>query len=173
MGFKEMIKKTRLAFYRGLRDGNPNSRIGDWAVCLVTGKPFSHCELVASLATIGSDVYANMLSSSLRDGGVRGVSRQLVPGRWLVVEFDGDSKPAIEYIRGRFGVPYGWLDLFSFLLPFRVSWDGSDFCSEIVADSLKLPNAWHTSPGDLWDWAVQQPGARVVPDDELRNAWRA
>ena len=73
LGFKEMIKKTRLAFYRGLRDENPNSRIGDWAVCWVTGKPFSHCELVASLATIGSDVYANMLSSSLRDNGVRGV----------------------------------------------------------------------------------------------------
>ena len=59
------------------------------------------------------------------------------------------------------------------LLPFRVSWSGSDFCSEVVADSLKLPNAWHTSPGDLWDWAVQQPGARVVPDDELMIPWSA
>ncbi len=34
-------------------------------------------------------------------------------------------------------------------------------------------NPWHTSPGDLLDWAVQQPGARVVPDDELRIAWSA
>ena len=70
-------------------------------------------------------------------------------------------------------VPYGWLDLLSFLLPFRVSWSGSDFCSEVVAAALGLDKPWHTSPGDLWDWAVQQPGARVVPDDELRNAWRA
>ena len=165
--------KTRIAFYRGRKGQNPAARIGDRLICWVTGKPFSHCELVVSLVTLGSDVYSTMLSSSLRDGGVRGVSRKLVPGRWLVVEFDGDSKPAIEYIRGRIGVPYGWFDLFSFLLPFRVSWDGSDFCSEIVADSLKLPNAWRTSPGDLYDWAMQQPGARVVPDDELRIAWRA
>ena len=165
--------KTRIAFYRGRRSQNRHALIGDRLICWVTGKPFSHCELVVSLVTLGGEVYSTMLSSSLRDGGVRGVSRQLVPGRWLVVEFDGDSKPAIAYIRNRIGVPYGWFDLFSFLLPFRVSWDGSDFCSEIVADSLKLPNAWRTSPGDLWDWAVQQPGARVVPDDELRVAWSA
>ena len=48
-----------------------------------------------------------------------------------------------------------------------------DFCSEVLAMFLGLPRPWHTSPGDLWDWAVQQPGARAVPEDELRNAWRA
>lgn len=36
-----------------------------------------------------------------------------------------------------------------------------------------LDKPWHTSPGDLWDWAAQQPGARVVPDDELRITWSA
>lgn len=165
--------KTRIAFYRGRRSQNDNALIGDRLICWVTGKPFSHCELVVSLVTLGSEVYSTMLSSSLRDGGVRGVSRKLVPGRWLVVEFDGDSKPAIQYIRGRIGTPYGWFDLFSFLLPWRVSWSGSDFCSEVVSAALGLPEPWHTSPGDLYDWAMQQPGARVVPEDELRNAWRA
>ena len=168
-----MIKKTRLAFYRGRKSQNDHALLGDRLICWVTGKPFSHCELVSSLVTIGGEVYSTMLSSSLRDGGVRGVSRQLVPGRWLVVEFEGDSKPAIEYIRGRIGTPYGWLDLLSFLLPFRVSWSGSDFCSEVVSAALGLDKPWHTSPGDLWDWAVQQPGARVVPDDELRITWSA
>ena len=71
------------------------------------------------------------------------------------------------------GTPYGWLDLLSFLLPFRVSWSGSDFCSEVVAAALGLDKPWHTSPGDLWDWAVQQPGARAVPEDELRTPWSA
>ena len=168
-----MTKKTRLAFYKGRKSENRKSLVGDWLICWVTGKPFSHCELVVSLVALGSEVYSTMLSSSLRDGGVRGVSRKLVPGRWLVVEFDGDSKPAIEYIRGRIGTPYGWLDLLSFLLPWRVSWSGSDFCSEVVAAALGLDKPWRTSPGDLWDWAVQQPGARAVPEDELRNAWRA
>ena len=38
---------------------------------------------------------------------------------------------------------------------------------------LGLDKPWHTSPGDLWEWAVQQPGARVVPEDELRTPWSA
>ena len=165
--------KTRIAFYMGRKSQNDHALIGDRLICWVTGKPFSHCELVVSLVTLGSEVYSTMLSSSLRDGGVRGVSRKLVPGRWLVVEFDGDSKPAIQYIRGRIGTPYGWFDLFSFLLPWRVSWSGSDFCSEVVSAALGLPKPWHTSPGDLYDWAMQHPGARVVADDELRIAWSA
>ena len=45
--------------------------------------------------------------------------------------------------------------------------------SEVVSAALGLDKPWHTSPGDLWDWAVQQPGARAVPEDELRNAWGA
>lgn len=165
--------KTRIAFYRGRKGQNPAARIGDRLICWVTGKPFSHCELVVSLVPIGSEVYSTMLSSSLRDGGVRGVSRQLVPGRWIVVEFDGDSKPAIEYIRGRIGTPYGWFDLLSFLLPWRVSWSGSDFCSEVIANAFGLPKPWRVSPGDLYDWAMAQDGARIVPDDELRTRWVA
>ena len=31
----------------------------------------------------------------------------------------------------------------------------------------------HALIGDLFDWAVQQPGARVVPDEELRTPWSA
>ena len=163
---------TRLAFKLG-KYGTPGSMIGDWLICLVTGKPFSHCELVESLVPIGSEVYSTMLSSSLRDGGVRGVTRKLVPGRWVVVEFDGDSKQAVEYIKGRFGIPYGWFDLLSFLLPWRVSWSGSDFCSEVIAASFGLPEPWHTSPGTLYDWAMAQDGARIVPDEELRARWVA
>ena len=53
------------------------------------------------------------------------------------------------------------------------------FDSDLIASRLALFLAealWAIMlfwPGDLWDWAVQQPGARVVPDDELRNAWSA
>lgn len=173
--------KTRIAFYRGRKSQNPAARIGDRLICWVTGKPFSHCELVEWVGmTHGWNIHgevrhpiATMLSSSLRDGGVRETSRGLVPSRWLVVEFDGDSKPAIEYIRGRIGTPYGWLDLLSFLLPFRVSWSGSDFCSEVVSAALGLDKPWHKSPGNLYDWAMLQPGARIVPDDELLIPWSA
>lgn len=167
-----MTNYTRILFYRGRKSQNPAARIGDRLICWVTGKQFSHCELVVSTHPIGVDTYATMLSSSLRDGGVRETSRGLVPSRWLVVEFDGDSKPAIQYIRGRIGKPYGWLDLLSFLLPFRVSTKG-DFCSEVVAASLGIDDAWHKSPGDLFEWATSQPGARVLRPDEFGLPWSA
>jgi len=143
--------KTRIAFYRGRKSQNDHALIGDRLICWVTGKPFSHCELVVSLVTLGSEVYSTMLSSSLRDGGVRGVSRKLVPGRWLVVEFDGDSKPAIQYIRGRIGTPYGWLDLLTGqLLGMRRDHRGV-FCSEACAKALGLRNSPRMSPQGLLD----------------------
>lgn len=91
----------------------------------------------------------------------------------VVVEFDGDPCEAIAYIRGRIGTPYGLLDLLSFLLPFRVSWSGWDFCSEVISAALRLPKPWRQSPGNLFDWAMLQPSARIVPDDELLIPWSA
>lgn len=91
---------------------------------------------------------------------------------WVIVEFDGDSSEAIAYIRSRVGTPYGWPDLLSFLLPFRVSTPWY-FCSKIVALGFKLADAWHKSPGDLYKWAEQQPGFRVLAADEFGLPWTA
>lgn len=159
---------TRLAFYCGKRKVNRKSLIGDWLICWVTDSPYSHVELVASMWP----AWAEVLSSSLRDGGVRAAWRALAPERWVIVEFDGNSHPAIDYVRSRVGTPYGWLDLLSFLLPFRVSTKG-DFCSEVVAASLGIDDAWHKSPGDLFEWATSQPGARVLRPDEFGLPWSA
>lgn len=175
-------KKIRLAFYKGLRDENPNSRIGDWAVCWVTDHWSSHVELLVSSgpAPLGTQVdgqpYAGpmawMLSSSLRDGGVREAWRALRVGRWVVVEFDGDPAAAIAGVRSRIGTGYGLIDLLSFLLPFRVS-TKNDFCSEVLAMFLGPPRPWHTSPGDLFSWTAKQPGFRVLDDHEMYLPWSA
>lgn len=45
--------------------------------------------------------------------------------------------------------------------------------SEVVSAALGLPKPWHKSPGNLFDWAMLQPGARIVPDDELLIPWSA
>lgn len=167
-------RKTLLAFYVGLKSKNDHALIGDRLICWVTDHWASHVELVESIGVAPPvTLSARMLSSSLRDGGVREAWRVLVPSRWVVVEFDGDPGEAIAYIRGRIGTPYGLLDLLSFLLPFRVSWSGWDFCSEVISAALRLPKPWHTSPGNLYDWAMLQPGARIVPDDELLIPWSA
>lgn len=39
--------------------------------------------------------------------------------------------------------------------------------------ALRLPKPWHKSPGNLFDWAMLQPSARIVPDDELLIPWSA
>jgi len=178
-----MSAKIRLAFYKGLREENPNSRIGDWAICLVTDHWSSHVELLVSSgpAPLGTQVdgqpYAGptawMLSSSLRDGGVREAWRALVPGRWVVVEFDGDPTGAIAGVRSRIGTPYDWFGLAAFLLPWRVSTRLMDFCSEVLAMFLGLPRPWHTSPGDLFRWAAKQPGFRVLDNHEMYLPWSA
>ena len=176
------MKKTRIAFYLGRKSENSHSLLGDWLICWRTKSRFSHVELLAKHypAPWGTSVkgkpytgpLALMYSSSLRDDGVRGKTLTLVPGRWVVVEIDGDSTPALTYIKEREGTPYGWPDLFSFLVPFRVSTKWF-FCSEIIAAAFGLKKPWKTSPGDLFDWAKAQPGFRVVPDDELYKEWQA
>ena len=59
--------KTRIAFYRGRKIQNSHALIGDRLICLVTGKPFSHCELVEFSRPVVGLTTASMLSSSLRD----------------------------------------------------------------------------------------------------------
>lgn len=177
------MKTTRIAFYLGRRSENRKALPGDWLVCAVTKSRFSHVELLAShrteSVTVDGTPYtgpvATMLSASIRDNRVREAWRTMDPSRWVVVEFDGDAAGALAYIRSRIaaGIVYGWFDLLSFLLPWRVSWSGSDFCSEVIAAAFGLPRPWKTSPQDLYDWALKQPGARVLTAEQLAAPWRA
>lgn len=181
-------KKTRLAFYLGRRKDNKKALLGDWLICFVTKSPYSHVELLASHNKAPANTFikgeryygpmATMYSSSIRDKGVRSKWATLVPERWVVVEFDGDSKPALGYIQSKIGTPYGWPDLIGFLLPisFNTVWE---FCSEIVSRGLSvagfsgLKKANKTHPGYLFDWAMQQPNARIVFKEELHLYWAA
>lgn len=164
---------ARIAFYLGRRAENPGARWGDWLICAVTKSRFSHVELLVDMAPSPTGPVAVMVSASIRDGGVRETQRVLDPSRWVVVEFDADSTDAIKYVRSRIEqkVPYGWFDLLSFVLPWRVSWSGSDFCSEVIAAAFYMPTPWRTSPGQLFDWAIQQPGARVLDAHDFAAKW--
>ena len=174
---------TRLAFYLGRRSDNASAKIGDWLVCAVTRSKFSHVELLAASAAAPpgtrlegepyTGVVATMLSATVHDGEVREALQTLEADRWVVVELPRSSQGPLAYVRSRLGTPYGWFDLLSFLLPWRVSWSGSDFCSEVIANAFGLPEPWRMSPGALYDWAMAQDGARIVPDEELRIAWSA
>jgi hypothetical protein len=68
----------RLALYKGPAQDLAH-KIAHWAVCLFTGSPYSHCELV---------INGVCRSASARDGGVRGKVIDLHSGKWDVVELD-------------------------------------------------------------------------------------
>lgn len=177
------MKKTRLAFYLGKRSENKDSKIGDWLICWVTNKRFSHVEMIRSIriARVGTIVdkkpftgaIATMLSSSLRDNGVRQKDIAIYTNKWVIVEYDRDPTMAIKYIEGRFGKKYGLFDLLSFLLPFRVSNSNADFCSELIADASMINGSWHIDPGEMYEWAEKQPGFRILSNEEILKEWSA
>ena len=177
------MKTTRIAFYLGNRSENAKAQLFDWLICWLTKSRFSHVELLARHSTesvmVGGKVYigpvAWMLSASARENSVREAWRTLDLSRWAVVEFEGDSAPALAYIRARIamGTKYGWFDLLSFVLPWRVSWRKTDFCSEVIAAAFGLSAPWKKSPQYMYDWAVQQPGARVLTAEEMAKTWHA
>lgn len=158
---------VRLAFYKG-PPADKWHLLSHKLTCWFTGSLYSHVELV-----IDGMAY----SSSARDGGVRAKQLDLTTGRWDVIDIEMvdplAESDALEWFIERLGEKYDWAGVLRFVLPFVPQRSNQWFCSEAVATALGLDKPWRTSPGDLWDWAVQQPGARVVPDDELRNAWSA
>lgn len=171
--------RVRLAFYIGTLE-NPARLLGDRLICRVTDSDYSHVELVRQMGGLPKHMTRNGepwygptamgLSSSYRDHGVREKMLPLDPQRWVVVECDGDHASAVAHIRSRIGTPYGLLDLLSFLLPWRVS-TSADFCSEVVARALRLADAWHTSPGDLFATCMTRLNGQVVPLDEWPVKW--
>ncbi|MBT2321280.1 hypothetical protein J7E62_02765 [Variovorax paradoxus] len=133
----------QLAMYKG------KGMIGNAVIRAWTRSNYSHCELVD--ADVG--VY---MSSSLRDGGVRGKRMDLEPGNWDVFELPwADGRRVAEHFEQTRGQPYGWLDLLrtQFLnRPFDQ--EGSAFCSEWCAAALGFPNATSYSPRTLLDMCL-------------------
>lgn len=131
----------KLALYKGPAQDIAH-KIAHWAVCLFTGSPYSHCELV-----IGGVCW----SASARDGGVRGKVIDLASGHWDLFEIHGDEDLALEWFLAHDGARYDWAGVFRFALPFLPASRSRWFCSEACAAALLLPGARDLNPQQLLD----------------------
>lgn len=132
---------------------------GDWKNKLVrfsTKSPYSHCEVIFSLAKMGDRVLCH--SSSSRDGGVRSKEVTLVPEHWDLVHlplcfFDRDR---VEHqINQSAGARYDYPGiLLSHVFSLNRHAEEKWFCSEFCAALIGIPNPHTYSPQALYDLLV-------------------
>lgn len=140
-----------LAFYKG-DGGNAVAKAADSLVRAVTLSRYSHVEVIAGTADL--DAPAWCVSSSFRDGGVRGKTITLRADRWDLVEVPGPCfTPVNRFLSLRGGMPYDFLG--ALLSPLRLPTEprttkGAWFCSEVAAQIMGVPDPWAYSPGRLY-----------------------
>lgn len=129
----------KIALYKGPPTDLAH-KLAHWAVCLFTGSPYSHCELV-----IGGICY----SASARDGGVRAKAIDLNTGRWDVFPIEGDEKAALNWFIAHQGQKYDWAGIARFAIPFLPHRSKQWFCSEACGAALGLDNPQDLTPASF------------------------
>mgnify|MGYP000845854436 FL=1 len=165
-----------VAFYKGRPGKGASLRdryraLFDATIRLVTRSRFSHCEF-AIPDPQRPDVYF-CVSSSSRDGGVRGKYMRLPSERWELLpaidpaylraphshESIYRTIPAAtvrEWLEREQGSRYDWCGVFRFICPFLRQSPRRWFCSEFVAAVLELPTPAQQSPASLYRILDQQ-----------------
>lgn len=142
-----------LALYKGRRDGAwyrpgvATARLSDWIIRILTGSPYSHCELAVPCADGQYDCY----SSSIRDGGVRLKTMPLPSEKWDLIPVDVNPEQVYEALAATFGAKYDWLGATGVIARWRHDkrkW----FCSEWCAMALGLANPERFCPGSLAEY---------------------
>lgn len=134
-----------IAFYKG-RAGHPWHRLQDWAVRVVTGSVYSHCELIEGRAATGRSYLC--YSASGRDGGVRAKEIWLDPAKWDLATVSAPRAGA--RIRAVMGARYDYHGVFLVqLLGLRYHHPSRWFCSELLAYVLGYQRPHRLSPGAL------------------------
>ena len=132
------------AFYRGAGD------LADWAIRRATRSAFSHVELIRAPERPRLGEVATCLSSSKRDGGVRIKDIRLHPAKWRIYDICWAPDDAWDRAAERIGLPYEfWTMVISQRFNRRITLRDHWFCSELVADALRLDMPHLYAPGDL------------------------
>lgn len=136
---------TYLLFYKGTRKENPSATLWDRFICFVTRSRFSHVELAFMDA---GNVYM-CWSSSSRDGGVRYARIFNDQDHWVIVPISLSETD--EWFYQHKGKAYDYIGLLGTVI--KLPWFSSKnkwFCSEIIAEYLKLNKSWSITPDDLY-----------------------
>lgn len=137
----------KLALYKG-PSKDWMHKFAHWAICVFTGSPYSHCELVL-------DGYC--YSASSRDGGVRKKYIDLNSGKWDVLELDSGYDPAVAlaWFAVHEGQPYDWPGVFGLAMGLSLHSKRKSFCSEACGSMLGFEKSHKLWPNTL--------GAKVKP----------
>lgn len=146
MMVKIMGSNIRLAFYKG--KGNWVDKVIKWW----TKSQYSHVEVV---------VGDTWISSSPRDGGVRSMRMESYNvEHWDIIDYPGvTSGDVFDLFRRTKGNDYdfigillsvGILKRFRFGVHCKKEW----FCSEFIAECLKLENSHKYSPQHLYEYVT-------------------
>ena len=143
-----------IAFYKGGRrkGESPLKYAWDYAVRLRTASPYSHCEIAIEQ---GWGVY-ECISSSMRDGGIRGKAMQLPKDRWDILPCTLTEREAREWLSREQGKAYDYAGALRFVLPFLRQAPQKWFCSEFVAAALGIDNPSGQTPASVWKWLLQR-----------------
>ena len=135
--------KNYLALYKGIPDTFTH-QVAHWVTCLVLSIrdrkwcKYSHTELCIN--GIG-------YSSSVRDGGVRAKQIDFNSGNWDLIELkDFNTEYALAVFDSKKGHSYDWLGALGWGLPFLKQSKNKEYCFEITAEMLGLPNAETWTP---------------------------
>jgi hypothetical protein len=138
---------VKIAFYKG----NSNTAWNNFwanAVRWWTNGPYSHAEVITKTDDAGR-YYC--YSSTIKEHGVRGEWRVLPEAEWDFVDVDYDPDRVISWFEERIKQGFGY-DLAGLLgFVFRRDDYSKDkyFCSEAVAASIGIREAWRYDPNAL------------------------
>ncbi|MCZ4321457.1 hypothetical protein [Pseudomonas anguilliseptica] len=153
------VQSVQLALYKG------KGQIGNAAIRLWTGSPYSHCELV---------VDGWCYSSSVMDKGVR--RKRVGPGadeislsedHWDLIELPwADGAAIVRYFEATDSDTYGWPSLIaSQVFNRNQPSEHAAFCSEWCMRALFLPNPSIFNPGTAGEqcrWLTESWRARLT-----------
>lgn len=130
-----------IAFYKG------KTHLFNRLVAWWTNGPYSHVEVVLGMDNRGN---YHCLSSSLTDGGVRIKTMPLPSSKWDILTVKGEVRDAEDWAAKHLGAKYDTPGLFGFVWRRNIRKDHKWFCSEVVADILKLDQPSRYDPNALY-----------------------
>lgn len=131
----------KLAFYKGTKRGIAG--LYNIGVRIITKGKYSHCEAVFSDGMSAS--------SSFIDGGVRFKKIDYDPKKWDFIDIDDSFEDQMrDWFKKHDGAPYDILGNIHFLIPVVGDDKSSWCCSEAIAESMSIKDAWRFHPNSLF-----------------------
>lgn len=126
----------QIAFYQGRK------RLANRVIADLTDGPFSHVENVLAHFQSG---WALCLSASMMDGGVRVKLINVGTADWVVITVNMGitTEDAWQWFWKNSGAKYDYTGAMSYRVPFLKENSKKKYCSEAVAEILRLPHSNH------------------------------